>query len=705
MRLAACRWRFPVMAPMILAIVTGALVSVTALLAVSAPPASAEAAGITVSVDRSLTLVNQPVTLTIAGQVSQSLNGAQLVVLVKGPVDMGAVGQTGVDAPLVTQITNVLGSAPVAADATASTTATTTPPGMSTSAELAAGLLKATMTLPSGTPPAPGAYLLAVEVQSGGTVLASGQTWTGKAAVRETALDASFVLPVSLGIHRDPDGAFFDRVLEAAVAPTETGSESMRGLLALSERFPDWNLTLAVEPFLLTQLRDMADGYVRVDSTGSRAEVGEDDLTAQNAGELLSELRDLAADDSLGIAVSPYTGADLGILAAEGWRDGLEQIQMGKQELQRTLELEDQLIGAYSPDLSLTSESLAYYADASIDYVVVGSDLAVFLAEEVDAGTISVRTRNSENDRITLVFANSGLSDVMAEPWNVDVFGAALAAELAATTRNAIVIAPEAQSGLVPESYLESIGELLNETDWIRTQTLQGLVGVYPSGTRPVLFNTASDEPQGYIENSLLASVRAAHTAVADLATAADVARTPVDTAHRLLYMAESSWWSRPDASPQQASMGLAYAAEAQAAAQGELHKVRFLGADSSLITGQNGTVELTVENAAEYPMIVELQLIGTGVALPDGDRREIELQPGRTELVVKVTAAEGPQELDALLLAGTSVLDEISHSVRFIGLMTVLPWLIVVAGLLVGGAAYLVTRRYLRRRRAEKVD
>jgi len=46
---------------------------------------------------------------------------------------------------------------------------------------------------------------------------------------------------------------------------------------------------------------------------------------------------------------------------------------MGKQELQRTLELEGALIGAYSPDLELTGESLAYYADASIDHVVIGS--------------------------------------------------------------------------------------------------------------------------------------------------------------------------------------------------------------------------------------------------------------------------------------------------------------------------------------------
>jgi len=37
------------------------------------------------------------------------------------------------------------------------------------------------------------------------------------------------------------------------------------------------------------------------------------------------------------------------------------------------------------------------------------------------------------------------------------------------------------------------------------------------------------------------------------------------------------------------------------AAAQAELAKLHFLGADSSLTTGSDGAVELTVENAAEY--------------------------------------------------------------------------------------------------------
>ncbi len=75
--------------------------------------------------------------------------------------------------------------------------------------------------------------------------------------------------------------------------------------------------------------------------------------------------------ESVEIAAGPYAGPDLGVLAAEGWRDGFEQIQLGKQELLQTLGLGSTLTGAYSPDLAMTTASLSYYGQASIDHVVV----------------------------------------------------------------------------------------------------------------------------------------------------------------------------------------------------------------------------------------------------------------------------------------------------------------------------------------------
>jgi hypothetical protein len=389
MRLAGFRCRFSAVVAVVLATALGVSLTATVLVAGPAPGALATeiAAPLALSVDRSLSRVDEAVTLTIEGEVSQSLKGAKLVVRVKGPAAPSQIGESDAELTEADKIVGVLGEdAATTANTTASvaagtvstaTTFSTTPTvavaGTSTAADLAAGVLKATVKLPAGMPAKPGAYLLVVEVKSGTDVWAQGQIWVGKAAPREAPLDIAFVWPVSLGVHRDANGVYYDQVLERAVA-SESGD--LRALLGLSNRFTEWDFTVAVEPVLLTQLRDMADGYVRLDGAGNEVDVGEDDPEAQNAAAVLDAFKGLVGDGSVEIAAGPYSGADLSVLAAEGWRDGFEQIQMGKQELQQSLGLGAPLTGACSPDLGLTTDSLAYYAEASIDHVVVESALA-----------------------------------------------------------------------------------------------------------------------------------------------------------------------------------------------------------------------------------------------------------------------------------------------------------------------------------------
>ena len=213
--------------------------------------------------------------------------GAKLSVKVRGPVALADIGRSDVEAPEVAVISHVLGQAAVhtgdtgtGSDSTETTLApTTTTTAASallhqgTVADLEAGTLEASLTLPAGTPAEPGAYLLEVQLTVGGEVLAGGEAWVGRMADRDVPLDVAFVLPVSLGIHRDTEGAFFDQALEEALASTGPGG-GLSGLFATLERFRRWDLTLAIEPILLTQLRDMADGYPGVDSGGAQVQVG-----------------------------------------------------------------------------------------------------------------------------------------------------------------------------------------------------------------------------------------------------------------------------------------------------------------------------------------------------------------------------------------------------------------------------------------------
>jgi hypothetical protein len=144
----------------------------------------------------------------------------------------------------------------------------------------------------------------------------------------------------------------------------------------------------------------------------------------------------------------------------------------------------------------------------------------------------------------------------------------------------------------------------------------------------------------------------------------------------------------------------LDYSLQARNLASGELEKVRFVGVGSTLIRGGDGTVQIFIENGAAYPLVVGLDLTGTGVTFPAGESMQVELPPGRTDLPVEVARADGSSHsLAARLAAGDSVLDEIGQSLRFFGLRTVLPWLIG-AAVIVALGAFLIVRRILLRRR-----
>jgi hypothetical protein len=703
MRPASLRRRFPSTVPAAVVIATLLLVCAWVSIAIDAPPVSAAGDILSVTVDESLSLVGRPVIVTVGGQVSQSLVGGRLVISVRGPVAPAQVGQSKVDAMSVKQITQSLGTS--LAGSGADTSTTLGPSASSTAQDLAAGKFNRTITIPGGSPSAPGAYLLSVEVLSGGRLVAGADAWMGKVADRETPLDVSFVLPVSLGIHRDWAGIFLDQVLEKATLPAESGVDTLRGLAPLADGLSQWRFTLALEPILLTQLRDMADGYVFADATGNQTNVDKNDLEAQNAAAAIAELSGLATRDSVEVVASPYAGADLGLLAAAGWRDGLEQIQMGKQELQSTLGLGAPLTGAYAPDLGLTGDSLAYYADASVDHIVVSSDLQASLAEAVAPGTVAVRVENGDSDRATLVFAASGLGAVMRAPWDANVFSAAIAADLASNARNALVIAPKDVFGLMPLQYVQRIGEILMSQSWIRTQKLQDLLSQHAPDSRPVLLVDSTPQSSGYIEGRLLDGVRRAHVPVSDLAAAADTTKTPVNQACQLLYVAESRWWSRQGVSPEEASTGLAYAMQAKAAAEEELGKVRFLKTGSPLAAEGEGTVRVAIDNATGYQVAAELRLAGEGLSFPEGERVPLELQPGRTDLRVRVIGEGGPQKIIGSLVVGTTVADEFAHTVSSLRLWTILPWILAVIGLLALAGGSLLMRRRLRKRGADETD
>ncbi|MBC7293305.1 MAG: hypothetical protein H5T84_04205, partial [Thermoleophilia bacterium] len=235
---------------------------------------------LTVSIDRPLTLLGDSLQVDIQGRGSFSLQGCRLVVRLKGPAAFAQLRDPSPVLPEAGKFVVELGAAPSGSGGTS---------GASYSVgdleNLARGVLEARVILPADIVALPGAYLIAVEVKQSEEVVASGSAWVGKVAPRAEPIDLAVVWPVFLGVHRDPGGVFFDEVLEQVVARPTGGEGDLRALLRLPERFPTWSFTLALEPVVLAQLRDMSDGYLRREDSGLQAEVTGEEVSVQGAQE------------------------------------------------------------------------------------------------------------------------------------------------------------------------------------------------------------------------------------------------------------------------------------------------------------------------------------------------------------------------------------------------------------------------------------
>ena len=641
------------------------LVAISLLLAVVAAPAVSAATqtgtALAVTATRNLSVTGQAVGLIVEGPaellsppadpatadpaVDPAIAPAavpQVVVRLYGPLALDQVGKPAEQLPEPRLLDPTMKAGPAGRTAAA------------------AGDMVVMAVVPPEALTQPGAYLATVVYSSGGIGVAEGSTWFGRMAAERGPLEMACVWPLAQGVHRNADGVFFDDWLERALVvepalarpatPVTTGSvvapASAPGdaaashapgrlwdVLDLAEDFPDWRFTLAIEPILLTQLGEMADGYSRADPAdpdGAPQEVGPDDETAASAGRFLDTLKTSTASGHIGVAAAPYAGPSAAVLSTQEWSDGVGQMRLGRQVVQQVLPLVAPVVGAYSPDMDLCTESLSSFSDASIDHVLVDAVVAKDLVEPLTEGAVTARASDRENERLTLILADSELRSLMAAPWDAGLFCAGLAARVTAPAE-ALVLAPAAGVPVPPLSFMQSLGDAFAEVEWLQTVTLDDLIGSHPPGSRPVLLNRPLEPTSSYIGLALLDSITEAHAAVDALAQAAGPSASAVGEALLLVYTAESRWWSLPQTSPQTADVGLDYALRAQALAEGEFEKMRVVGVEGTTITGNSGEIQLLFENQADYPVSAEVILGGTGLTFPDGAVLSLELPPGKT--------------------------------------------------------------------------
>ena len=644
-------------------------------------PVARAATSLTLSTDDGLTLLGQTITVTVHGPFGSDLRNITAVATMNGPGRPSVVGHAWPEAASVHQDLGDL-----------------------------SGRDSFTLTVPENAPSEPGGYLITVELHDSGaagagvdpTVLASGQLWVGKVSSSQSPVDVAFVWPAILGIHRDPSGVFFDQTLEQAVDPAAQGAGSLYALFNVAHEFPQWHFTLGVEPVLLAQLGSMASGYTRLDASGNKLEVKPGDAAAQNAGKALTVFKAVANLSNVEIDAAPYAGPSLGMLAKEGWRDGFLQVQLGKQQIQDSLGLASAPTGGYPADLDVTTDSLASFALASIDYAVVDQSVESDLTEPLPEGAVTARARDQQNNRLTLAFASSELRTDITPPWDVDVFFAGLAASLAAGQGGALVIAPGGDYTIPPVAYLRAIGAALARLTSVSTVTLGDLVKAHSPGTRPIFLNRFTGQAAGYVGQTLLEGLRAAHQSVSDLAESSDATRSPVDNAQLLLYAGESGCWFTPDVAPRVASIGLAYSDAAGKLAAGELAKVTLGSVAPTRVWGSGAELRVSVENGAGYPLKAVLAVEGPGLSFPSGARFEKELAAGESVVAVAVKSQSGSAtaKLTATLTVGSTLVATKVTSVRFVTLATLLPWIAIAAVVIVAAVLMLLLRRRRRKRR-----
>ncbi len=685
------------------------------LLAALAVPADGALAGpageLSVVATRNLSVAGQVVGLVMEGPgeilspTADPATAPQVVVHLYGPVGLEDVGKPALLLPLTTVLTPEIRPAP--ADHVAA------------SPESAVVMA----VLPAEVFPEPGAYLATVVYLSGEMVLIKGDAWFGRMVADREPLEIACVWPLVQGVHRDADGVFYDDWLERALGfgPTEPATTSPTGadaataasaagdsassfapgrlwdVLDLAGEFPDWRFTLAIEPILLTQLGEMAAGYSRADPVepqGDVQEVGAEDERAASAGRFVDDLKRATASGNIGVLAAPYAAPFAAVLASQQWGDGAGQMRLGKQVVQQVLPLVAPVVGAFSPDLDLSTDGLSSFSAASVDHLLVDSSVAADLADPPAEGAVTARARDTESERLTLILADGRLRALMGAPWDVGLFCAGLAARATAPA-DALVLASAAPLPVPPLSFMRSLVVALAEVQWLKSVTLADVIGTHPPGSRPILLDRSPAPVSSYIELSLLDSIISARAAVAALGEVAGLSASGVTTAQLLLYTAESRWWTLPQVSPDVATVGLDYALRAQALAEGELEKMRVAGVDGTRVTGRSGVVVLRLENQADYPVTAQVRLGGDGVNFPDGSVLGVFLEPGMTELPVTVRQESGAHSLEVELLAGAQVIDEWSGALSFLTLKDYLPWALGGVALIgVVAGVFLVRRR-----------
>jgi hypothetical protein len=518
-------------------------------------------------------------------------------------------------------------------------------------------------------------------------------------------------LQLSAPIAFGADGRLVDAGFPAAIAEGGALRAPLDAIRATTGgRHPHGTLDLVLDPLLITQARDVADGYTFADGTA----VTQDQSTAE-AGRFVRTLgRTTAFTDTLETVSQPYGDP----IVPAMWSSGLSSLLAAERETGRTIvddTLQPGLIStertvssiARPRDGRLSDAALGWFVDEDSP-IVLGNDDTVDRAPY--AGIYAPSPIVPTASGATLVLPDPATqslfdrSDLFADP----VLGAQIVlGELAViwkqapapdepTTRGVAVAPPPT----LPPDVWSPLLARLSDAPFLKpviASTLVQQVDVeslgYANGEAPLTAPDTSTFEDAYVAR--IGTVTRQIEALNSMLPADDP--TTTDLRRRLFLSTAPDYQFDPPAGAPwldsiEATTGRAFAAATPTAATGA-------GSASFTFTSRDGTIPLQFGDPGPTPLHISVELQATTFTFPDGNRKDVTLeQPGQQVMFDVVAQGSGQSQIVVVVRAPDGqVISTTNLTVRSTAVNHIALLVTVGAGV---GLVLLYARRWVRRRR-----
>lgn len=495
-----------------------------------------------------------------------------------------------------------------------------------------------------------GVYVLGVEV------LASRNTGFGRVAIVRTQLPwvpaqqdfrptgFTWLWPVVSRPTRLADGSFAD---DSLAGEMEAGGRLSRLVTAGDGLQQGAAVTWAVDPGLLDEAADMADGYDVRAPDGSLVPGGGTALAAR----WLEQLRTVTSGRP--VLALPYSDPDLTAVMRAGLTgDVARSRELGESTLRARLPGAAPVADtAWPVDGYVNRETLATLRRSGVTTVVLDGRA---VPTEIDLSyTPSGRAHvPSRAGRLAGVLGEPGLADLLRRRGTDPLLGAQrflaetamITSELPSTgTARTIVVTPPRRWD-PDQAYLDRLVEVTTQAPWAAPVGLGDLVASEPPEVDREPLQYPADQRQLELPASYLSALEGMHTSINVFSGILTDRTELVPELNRSVLQLESTWWRGRETRSNRLKTERDYLADLRGLVRVQPGNFTF--------SSRRGTIPLTVANGLEQEVVVALRLVPQTPRLRIEPVESITIGP-QTKLQVEVPAtavASGPVLVDATL-------------------------------------------------------